>query len=169
MSGFRWHSEYVGGGGDRIPPCIEPAAPAPRWDKQIIARTHAAMSKAVRSAPRDAKGKLVDPAAVLRAVSNAGVALGPEGAGTLLAMADVMPSGPSYEDFGKMLQQTDCKIIPAAPHSPPPAPCGRGLGGAFATTQSIAAAQSVHSGSASRGRGATATGPRARGAARRGR
>ena len=40
-------------------------------------------------APRDTSGKLTNPSAFLRAVEAAGIRFGPEGAGTLLAIADM--------------------------------------------------------------------------------
>ena len=128
---FRWHSPLVG----QDPAATSRAAsqappPQPSIDpaqQRVIRNAHVAACSAIQSAPVQS-GKVTDPAAIVQAVEAAGVRLGSQGAGTLLAFADA-GKVPSLEQFLQMCVLTAGTLVAAAPA--PAAPTGPGLRAAF--------------------------------------
>lgn len=174
MSGFRWHSCVVDQG---LQPSAAPAAPPPPAEPAApklgpaqtrhIENSYSAVMLALKQSKRDGAGKISEPASVIRAAEAAGVRLGPQGAGTLLAIAD-SGHGPSLDDYATLCVLTPGTQISSAvaPH----VPTGPGLGAAFrggtTQTQSNSSRQTTTSVS-SRGRGGPPAGGRGRGGARR--
>ncbi len=130
---FRWHSPLVG----QDPAAISRAAsqapsPQPSIDpaqQRVIRNAHVAACSAIQSAPVQS-GKVTDPAAIVQAVEVAGVRLGSQGAGTLLAFADA-GKVPSLEQFLQMCVLTPGTLVAAAAAPAPAAPTGPGLRAAF--------------------------------------
>ena len=170
MSGFRWHSSVVDQG---LQPSAAPTAPqkpaepaAPTLgpaQRRHIENSYSAVMLALKRSKRNGAGKIADPAAVVRAAEAAGVLLGPQGAGTLLAIADT-GQAPSLDDYATMCVLTPGTQISSAvaPHIPN----GPGLGGLFGggttQTKSNSSRQTTTSVS-SGGRGGAPTAGRGRG------
>ena len=171
MSGFRWHSCVVDQGSQ---PTAAPAPPPPPAQPTLglaqhrhIENSYSAVMLALKRAKRDGAGKICEPAAIIRAAGAAGVRLGPQGAGTLLAIADTGRS-PSLDDYATMCVLTPGTEISSAvaPHVPTGPGLGAAFGGATTQTKSNSSRQTTTSVS-SRGRGGPLGGRGGAGAARR--
>ena len=134
---FRWHSPLVGQGSAPTTSHAAPPPPPPPTEvaydpaqQRVVRGAHAAACEAIGGAATDASGKVKNPANILRAVEAAGMRLGPQGAGTLLAFADAGRS-PSLDEFLRLCVQTPGTL--ATVTSSTAAPTGPGLRGAFGT------------------------------------
>ena len=92
---FPWHSPLVSQAGtpsqvpSKAPPPPPPEVHYDPAQQRAIRGAHAAACEAIECfAVPDASGKANNPATIIRAVEAAGMRLGPQGAGTLLAFAD---------------------------------------------------------------------------------
>ena len=92
---FRWHSPLVsqattpGQVASKAPPPPPPEVQYDPAQQRAVRGAHAAACEAIECfAVPDASGKVNNPATIIRAVEAAGMRLGPQGAGTLLAFAD---------------------------------------------------------------------------------
>tara|TARA_B110001469_G_C9473482_1_gene237812 strand:+ start:153 stop:542 length:390 start_codon:yes stop_codon:yes gene_type:complete len=92
---FRWHSPLVSQAStpsqvsSKAPPPPPPEVQYDPAQQRAVRGAHAAACEAIECyATPDASGKVNNPATIIRAVEAAGMRLGPQGAGTLLAFAD---------------------------------------------------------------------------------
>ena len=92
---FRWHSPLVsqattpGQVSSKAPPPPPPEVQYDPAQQRAVRGAHTAACEAIECfAVPDASGKVNNPATIIRAVEAAGMRLGPQGAGTLLAFAD---------------------------------------------------------------------------------
>ena len=134
---FRWHSPLVsqattpGQVASKAPPPPPPEVQYDPAQQRAVRGAHAAACEAIECfAVPDASGKVNNPATIIRAVEAAGMRLGPQGAGTLLAFADAGRS-PSLDEFLRLCVQTPGTL--ATVTSSTAAPTGPGLRGAFGT------------------------------------
>ncbi len=133
--------------------------------KLVMQEAFSIMCDSVRRAQRDpATGRLAQPAALLQDIERAGVKLGPEGAGTLLAIADSRT--PAWEEWCRCMLTEGTQVeIPstAQPLQSPKMGRGRGLGHLCSAAATATAPTSARgrggagagAGAASRGRGAS--------------
>lgn len=125
---FRWHSTVVEPAGTLSrPPAVAPAGNAaesqrPSHADQVVEHAFDRCNNVGERAPRDADGKLTNPTAFLTAIEGCGIKFGPQGAGTLLAIADARR--PTKEEFARICRLPDTKI--GGPTKA--AASGRGLG-----------------------------------------
>uniref|UniRef100_A0A7S2IVB3 Uncharacterized protein n=1 Tax=Haptolina brevifila TaxID=156173 RepID=A0A7S2IVB3_9EUKA len=147
---FRWHSTVVqpnDGIARHGTSSASTSAPAPSTDatgpsieERCIQHGFDLCQSVGERAKRDADGKLVNPAAFLSSVEGSGIKFGPQGGGTLLAIADMRR--PTLEEFTRCARMPGSIISGRKPLEPPRP--GRGLG---------------HLHSSSQGRGGGASGP----------
>ena len=157
---FRWHSNVAAGTVGAKVSRPEPAAPKPAPSapdntpngpqaRRTLALAHQAVSAAIQSAQRNAEGKLTSPGPIVKAAEAAGVRLGPQGAGTLLAMADAGHS-PTLDEFVNQIAFTPGSQMAAQPAPGPTGPGLKSLFGGQPTTKADASG---------RGRGGRSSGP----------
>ena len=108
ISMFRWHSTIVEPARTCATTSTAAATATPANDpatsssQRIIEAAYRDMVDSGRGLDRDDNGKLSNPRALLRGVEAAGVRLGPQGAGTLVALADRVPiRPPSFQEFAR--------------------------------------------------------------------
>ena len=135
---FRWHSPLVSQEGipsqapSKAPPPPPPEVHYDPAQQRAIRGAHAAACEAIECfAVPDASGKANNPATIIRAVEAAGMRLGPQGAGTLLAFADAGRK-PSLDEFLRLCVETPgTQATVLSPASGPGSRTGPGLRAAF--------------------------------------
>ena len=134
---FRWHSPLVSQASTPSQASSKAPPPPPAevaYDpaqQRAVRGAHAAACQAIECfAVPDASGKVNNPATIIRAVEAAGMRLGPQGAGTLLAFADAGRS-PSLDEFLRLCVQTPGTQATVGAATAAAGPSGPGLRGAF--------------------------------------
>jgi hypothetical protein len=160
---FRWHSTVVepdvssrattsaahAAAATTAVPVSPSSVSVPAMEESCIKHAFDLCQSAGERVARDSNGKISDPKGFVRQIERSGVKFGPQGAGTLLAIADARR--PTYEEFRDL-----CARAPGSTISKPvpgPAGRGRGLGHLHGRSSGARGAMQGVRGAPSRGRG----------------